>query len=533
MNFQRWLALVCFISSVFVCDAFGQTIRWATASDILTLDPHAQNESLTNSFNAHVYERLTARDEQLNLMPGLATRWEQVDATTWRFYLRKGVRFHDGSAFDAHDVFFSIERAQDERSAVAQYAKALGKVRIIDDHAIELKQEKFNPVLLENLDAVFIMSRKWSAQHRVLRPQVFKANEETYATNHSNGTGPYIVTARVPDVRNVLRRFEGYWGKVSGNVNEVVHLPISLPATRTAALLKGEVDIVLDPPVQDQERLRTTTGTKLLVGPENRVVFLGFDQASKDLMYGDAAGGNPFKQAFVRRAVAHAIDIQALRTHIMRGMSVPAWCLVPSPLGCPDANLDARRPEFNLALAKQLLAQAGYANGFDVTLDCPNNRYVNDAALCTGIAAMLAKINIRVRVNAIPKAQFFAKLEKFETSFFLLGWGGAETDAQPTMEPLMHSLDAISGKGADNYGRFVNKPLDVLIDAAGQETEPAVRRGLIAKALALHADNVNHLVLHRQTLVWAMQNYVQTVPAANNHFRAWMTRVTEKEVSAL
>ena len=521
--------------------AQAQTLRWATAGDIQTLDPHAQNEGLTNSFNAHIYERLTARAADLALVPGLAERWERLGPTAWRFHLRQGIQFQDGSAFSADDVLFSIERAKHPNSAVAQYANGLGAVRKVDAHTVELHQAKPNPVLLDHLDAIFIMSRRWSENHNVQQPLSHKAKEESHASRHANGTGPYRLHSREFDVKNVLRQWPGYWGlaqgRFEGNVREVVHLPMASAVARTAALLAGEIDFLLDPAAQDVERLAANPKLKVMQGPENRVIFLGFDQARENppgvsLPASTNASasatqppGNPFKSHVVRQAIAHAIDVQALRTHTMRGQSAPAWCLAPSELACRQAEAMASRPRFDIEQAKKLLAQAGYPNGFDTPLDCPNNRFVNDEALCIAISGMLAKVNVRVRVNAMPKAQFFQRLEKLESAFYLMGWGGAETDAQPTMDPLMHSFEASTSKGEDNYGRFANPALDALIDAAATEADPAKRAGMVTQALALHSHQIHHLVLHRQALVWAMQKTVSAMPAANNHFRAWMARV--------
>jgi peptide/nickel transport system substrate-binding protein len=521
-----WSVATCFL---FIQAGNAETLRWATASDIQTLDPHAQNESLTNSFNAHIYEKLTARDASLKLVAGLAERWEQPDPLVWIFHLRKNISFHDSSAFDANDVVFSVERAQHANSAVSQYARALGSVKKLNDYTVEFRQTKFNPVFLDHLDAVFMMSKSWSEKHGVLYPASYKNKQESFASRNANGTGPYRLLSRAPDVRNVLRRNANYWRAFDGNVAELVHLPIASPSTRLAALLSREIDLVTDPSPQDLDRIEKMPGVTLKRGPENRVVFLGFDQWRPALGAktgsSAAAASNPFLKADVRRAIAHAIDTDTLRQQIFKGNALPAWCLTPVQSGCVGPAALQVRPEFNLNKAKQLLADAGYQNGFDVTLDCPSNRHPNDVALCSAIAAMLAKVQIRVTVLTIPKAQFFVKLEKLESQFYLMGWGGAESDAQPTMEPLMHTFDEKTGRGDDNYGRFSNARLDALIEASSKETSFITRQSLIGQALALHADEVHHLVLHRQALTWVMRSNVKVVHAANGHFRAWMSSI--------
>jgi peptide/nickel transport system substrate-binding protein len=504
----------------------AQTLRWSSQADMQTFDPHAQNDALTNSMNAHVYERLTARDEKLALMPGLAERWQQVDALTWRFYLRRGVKFHDGSAFDADDVVFSVQRAQHRHSAVAQYAKALGVVSRLDAHTVEFKLAKPNPVLLDQVDAIFIMSKAWAMANGAGTPLALRDKQEGHAANHANGTGSFVLVSRQRDVCTVFRRNPNYWAVVPGNVLDMEHLPIGSAASRAAALLTGAVDLVLDPSPQDHARLEATPGIKLLRGVENRVVFLGFDQNRDELLYSNIKGRNPLKDLRVRQAFAHAIDMPSIRSQVMRGQSVVTACLAPSALACEAMpQLDATRAPFDPSRSRQLLEQAGYADGFELTLDCPVNRHPTDEALCMAIASMLAKVQIKTQVRMTPRAQYFAKLEKLDTSFYLLGWGGAELDPQPTMEPLMHSFDAQSSKGDDNYGRFANAALDVLIDQSATETDAPKRALLLRQAMELHHAQLHHLVLHRQMLTWAMRSHVEAVHAANNHMRAWLVRL--------
>jgi peptide/nickel transport system substrate-binding protein len=297
-------------------------------------------------------------------------------------------------------------------------------------------------------------------------------------------------------------------------VTEVVYTQVSSEATRTAALLSGQVDFVLDPPPQDVRRLEESKGVKVVRGQENRVVFFGFDQSRDELLYSSVKGRNPFKDVRVRTAVYHAIDIEAIRTRIMRNAALPTGGITPSILASnPEAE---RRLPHDPARARQLLAEAGYPNGFDVTLDCPNNRYINDEEICLAVAAMMAKVGIQTKVTAMPRATYFPKLEKFDTSMYMLGWGGAITDAQTTLSPVLHSYDSKTGNGFFNYGRYVNPKLDALIDAAGVETNGDKRREIIRQAIAEHNAQVHHVPLHRQMIPWAMRSNVNVVHRADN-----------------
>jgi peptide/nickel transport system substrate-binding protein len=332
------------------------------------------------------------------------------------------------------------------------------------------------------------------------------------------GTGPWILVSREPGVRTVLKKNGDWWGiregRATGNVTEVIYTQVSADATRTAALLSGQVDFVIDPPPQDVRRLEESKGTKVIRGQENRVIFLGFDQGRDELLYSSVKGKNPFKDVRVRQAVYHAIDIDAIKTRIMRGAALPTGGITPSILASnPDAE---KRLPYDPARAKQLLADAGYPNGFDVTLDCPNNRYVNDEEICLAVSAMLAKIGIQTRVTAMPRATYFPKLEKFDTSMYMLGWGGAITDAQTMLTPVLHSEDKKTGAGLFNYGRYVNPKLDALIDAAGGEPNPEKRREIIRQALAEHNAQVHHVPLHRQMIPWAMRSNVTVIHRADN-----------------
>jgi len=505
-------------AALLAAPAAGKTLRWASQGDPQTADPYSQNEGLTNMFSQAVHDTLVMRDNALRLVPGLAVSWEQVNATTWRFKLRQGVTFHDGSPFTADDVVFSYERAQHPNSQLRQYSVPVGKPRKIDEHTVEFVQDKPNPVTLEHATTIYIMSKAWAVKNRVERPLDFKGKEETFASRNANGTGPWILVSREPGVRTVLKRNSDWWGaregRAPGNVTEVVYTQVSADATRTAALLSGQIDFVLDPPPQDLARLESNKETKVVRGQENRVVFFGFDQHREELLYSSIKGRNPFKDVRVRRAVYQAIDIDALRTRTMRGSALPTGGMTPSIL--PSSPEIEQRLPYDAAKARQLLAEAGYPNGFDVTLDCPNNRYVNDEEICIAVAAMLTRIGIQTKVTAMPRATYFPKLEKHDTSFFMLGWGGAITDAQTTLSPVLRSLDQKTGNGSFNYGRYVNPKLDALIDAAAVEMNVDKRRQIVWDALKEHNAQVHHVPLHRQMIPWAMRDKVTVTHRADN-----------------
>ncbi|WP_374409952.1 ABC transporter substrate-binding protein [Hydrogenophaga sp.] len=494
---------------------WSQTLRWASQGDLLTLDPHAQNEVLTNSINSQVYETLVQRGKQMNIEPALAMSWERVSPLLWRFRLRPGVRFHDGATLTPEDVVFSVLRAREPTSAVRVYANALGTPKAVGSDVVEFALTEFNPVFLEHLSLIHVMNKAWAQSHGASQPQDFKAREEKYTALHANGTGPYMLVSRQPDVRTVFRRNDAWWGKPDGNVQEVVYTPVKDDTTRTAALLSGELDFVLDPPTQDLDRLRANKSVRVMDGPENRIMYFGLDQGRDELLYANVKGKNPFKDVRVRRALYRAIDIQAIRDKVMRGQAIPSGALAASPqtiLG--DAELDRREP-FDPDSARQLMKEAGYPEGFEVVLDCPNNRYVNDEAICVAVAAMWARIGIKVRVNAMPRALYFPKLEKLDTSAYLMGWGGSITDAETTLTPVMRNRGE-RGVGMFNWGNYRNDKLDQLAAQSTRETDPARREQLIKAAMREHNEQVHHIPLHRQMIAWAMRDTVTAVHRPDN-----------------
>ena len=521
-HFTRF-ALAAALALLAVAPAGAQTLRWASQGDPQTMDPYSQNEGLTNMVNGQVYEFLVARDRRMNLVPGLATEWRQDSPTKWTFKLRRGVKFHDGRPFTADDVVFSINRAREKTSQIAVYAAPLGEVRKLDDHAVEFDLPRFDPVFLQHVNLVYIMSRSWCVEHHAEHPQNFTAGEETWTALHATGTGPYVLESRQPDVRTVLRRNPDYWQPIAGNVQQVVYTPIRNAGTRVAALLSHEVDFVLDPPPSDLGRLRADGQISVVDGMENRIVFIGMDQARDQLLYASVKGRNPFKDERVRRAMYEAIDIEAIRTRLMNGQALPTGAMAPTPKAdFGDPALEKRLP-YDVAGAKRLLAEAGYPDGFEVTLDCPNNRYINDERICIALASMWAKIDVKVRVNAMPRATYFPKLDKLDTSLYMLGWGGPVDDAETIFTPVMRNRGA-DGVGAFNYGNSRDDVFDRLAAASTQEPDPARRSALIRQAFAREHEQVHLIPLHRQVIPWAMWKGVSVVHRPDNWLEvSWIT----------
>jgi peptide/nickel transport system substrate-binding protein len=498
----------------------AKTLRWSSQGDYLTADPMAQNELLTNSINGQVYESLVERGKKLEILPSLAVSWKQTSPTVWVFNLRKGVKFHDGSDFTADDVVFSIKRLQGKTSNFRVYGNAVGEPKKIDDYTVQLTTPVPNPVMLEMLaNSLFMMSHKWCEQHNAVNTQDFTNKEESYTARNAMGTGPFTLVSRDPDVKSVFKKNPNWWGikegRFDGNVDEIVYTPVKEGNTRMSALISGDLDFVLDPPPQDIDKLKADKKLKVYEGRENRIIFLQMDQARDELKYSNVKGKNPFKDVRVRKAFYQSIDESAIVKTVMRGLAVPTAFNLPNPekAGIPP-NLYSRYP-YDVNAAKKLLADAGYPNGFEVQLDCPNNRYINDEKICVAVAAMLAKVGVTVKVNAIPRAQYFPKAQQLDVSFCMLGWGGATTDAIFTLQPVLHSRND-KGDGDYNWGNYKDAEFDALIDEAKGDTDPKHRQETINKAMKLFHEKVYMIPLHLQVIPWASRSNVEVIHRADN-----------------
>jgi peptide/nickel transport system substrate-binding protein len=498
-------------------------LRWAAQNDILTFDPHSQNHATTNTMVMHVYESLTRYDRSYNVEPSLATQWKEVSPTQWRFTLRQGVKFHDGSPFTADDVVFSFARIQQPQGTMQIYVSGIAEVKKVDDHTVDFVLSGPNPILLRNIIDFRIMSKGWSEKNRSQNIQDYKAREESYASRNANGTGPYILKGWEPDKRIVFAANPGWWGKRDGNVTDVVYTPIKSDATRVSALLAGDVDMVTDLPTQDVERLRKNDKLKVLDGHEVRTIFIGMDQHNDELQYSSVKGKNPFKDVRVRRALNMAVDREAIKRVTMRGLSIPAGLMVAPGVHGHDKALDKPYP-YDANAAKKLLAESGYPNGFEFTLDCPNNRYVNDEEICQALVGMWARAGLKVRLNAMPFANFIPKILKHDSSAYMLGWGVATFDGLYTLQSLVRTKTG-GADGSFNLGRISDSKLDTTIDAIKIATDPKARDALLREALEATRDQAYYVPLHHQLRPWAMKKNVTTVHRADDRPEARFTRV--------
>jgi len=525
MSFKKKVAAAAVLSALATASllAGAQTIRIANQGDALSLDPHSLNESLQLSVDANIYEPLVGRNKDLSLAPLLATSWKMTSPTVWRFELRKGVKFQDGTPFTADDVVFSIARGQGDGSDMKATLSDIKAVRKIDDYTVDVETTAPQPILADALTTFGIMSKKWCEENKAEKPVDRRKGIENAASFKANGTGPFRVRERQPNVRTVFERNATYWGKIEGNAQQVVFTPIANPATRVAALLSGEVDVMEPVPLQDIARINASANAHVIVGPELRTIFLGMDQRRDELQYSNVKGKNPFKDVRVRKAFYQAIDIEGIKRTVMRGASRPTGLLAgPGVNGWTEAQ-DKRLP-YDPEAAKKLLAEAGYPSGFEVSMNCPNDRYVNDAQICQAVAANLAKVGVKINLVAETKGTYFPKILRRDTSFYMLGWTPTTYDAHNVLNSLTACPDDKTGAGQFNLGAYCNPKLDALTKQIQSETDKAKRDDLIKQAFALHAEDVGTLPLHQQTLAWGVSKKVSLTQLADNYMPfKWMS----------
>jgi peptide/nickel transport system substrate-binding protein len=504
--------------------ATAKSFTWSFNADILTLDPHSSNNTFTNAFANNIYEGLTRHNDRIEIEPALAERWDLVNSTTWRFQLRRGVKFHDGAEFDADDVVFTWNRLNTPGALARRVIGDVKDIRRIDSHTVEIETAQPNPLLLTALTHFFVMDAGWSRANNAAVASNLQERQESGAARGANGTGPFRLVSRAPDERTVLAAHAGWWDRPAHNLTEVTFQPIRSAATRTAALISGAIDATVEIPIQDIPRIEASPALKVVQGPELRTIYFGFDQHRDELLYSDVKGRNPLKDRRVRLAIFQAIDIDAIRRTVMRGNSWPAGIMSSPFLTGAPADLNTRIAPFDPEAAKRLLAEAGYPEGFSLGLSCPNDRYVYDERICLAVISMLARVNIRIQPQIEPLNLWSRRLNGNDLSMFMVGHAGLpQADALATLSDVVHSKTAT--QGGLNAGRYSNPAIDALIAEAGRETDQAKRFALMREAFRLERDDVAHVPLHQQPIVWAAKRTIELRQGPDNRLRLWHVTV--------
>ena len=516
----------------FVANAQAAELRFASQGDLVSMDPYAVEEVFTSGFLGNVYEGLVRRTPDLKLEAALAESWEMLSPTQWRFHLRKGVTFHDGSPFTADDVIYSADRVRSGSSDFKNRLPAGVEIVKVDDHTVDFLTKEPNPILNYTWANWYIMSRSWSEANKVAPPQK-GGDTENYATLHENGTGPYKLVAREPGVRTVLEAYPQWWGAAAktGNVDKVTYTPVPNPATRVAGLLAGQLDVVFPIPVQDIPRLEAAPNTQVAAGPEVRTMYLSMNQWKETLPGSGLEGVNPLKDVRVREAIYRAIDVNTIRDKIMRGQTTPAALMVaPGVNGYTD---EIKRLDYDPEKAKALLAEAGYPDGFALTYQCSNDMYVNDEATCLAISSMLAKVGIKAKPNVQPRAKYLESITAPNMDFGLamLGTTPSSLDSHIALYSLHMCPRAAEDRplwdkddltkivaGKSNFAGYCNPEVDRLAGEILKEADQDKRNALIREAWILTTKEVAYVPLHQTWAAWGTGKTVKLERRADNVF---------------
>ncbi|MEM7021351.1 MAG: ABC transporter substrate-binding protein [Pseudomonadota bacterium] len=503
--------------------AVAEELVIGVASEPSAIDPHYHNLGPNNAMRQHFFEALIEQDAQQRLEPLLAESWQPLDDTTWEFKLRQGVKFHDGSDFDAKDVVYTVCRiptVEDSPSSFTIYTKSIVGMEAPDPHTLLITTDGPYPLLPNQLSQVGILSAESSGASGDISfgrdgcegmgepPKTAEFNSGEKAI----GTGPYKLVSYTPGDRTVIERNADYWGEPQ-HWDQVTFRAISSDGPRVAALLAGDVDLIDKPALQDLERIQSE-GFEVAQGLSNRVIYLHFDHEQEPTPgISGTDGKNPFKDARVREAVSKAINRPAIVERIMGGVAEPAGELL-SP-GMFGSSADAAAEPYDMEGAKELLAEAGYPDGFGLILGTPNDRYINDAKVAQAVAQMLARIGIDTEVDAMTKSTFFSRRNNYDFSLYLAGWGSGTGEMSSPLVALVATRDSDKGMGGTNRGRYSNPELDALIEQALATVDDPAREKLLQEASAVAMANYAILPLHFEVTPWAYRSGLTYEPRAD------------------
>jgi peptide/nickel transport system substrate-binding protein len=514
---SRWLAVAVLATAAAGAVAQTDELVIALAAPISSLDPHFHNLTPNNSLTKHVFENLVATDAAQNPKPGLAESWRALDPLTWEVKLRRGVKFHDGSPFTAEDVIATYKRVPNvpnSPAAFTLFVRPVVSITATDSHTLIMKTAAPHPLLPRDMSSVQIIPKS-----------LVDAKTEDFNSGKAMiGTGPYKFVEYKPGDRVVLARNDGWWG---GRTPwpRVQFRMISNNAGRVAALLSGDVQVIENVPTADMERIKSDAKLAVKGAVSNRLIYLHMDTGreknspfirTKD---GKPMEANPLRDVRVRRAISKALNRDAIVDRVMEKQAVAAGQLLDDAFFGTSRNLPPEK--FDPEGAKKLLAEAGYPNGFQITLHAPNNRYVNDEKIAQAVAQFLTRIGIETKLETMPSNVFFSRGSKLEFSFMLAGWASESGDTSSPLRALLGTFDPAQGLGAANRGRFSDAGLDAMITTAVTQVDDTKRRMLLAAASEKAVSLMGIVPVHYEVSVWGMRRGVDYAARADQYTFAW------------
>ena len=497
--------------------AAAADLKIAVAADITSMDPHFFNLFPNNNMAEHIFDKLVQMDPDSKMIPGLATSWKPIDDKTWEFKLRKGVKFHDGSELTAEDVAFSIDRvAQIPNSPgpFVAYTKAIVGKEIVDPYTIRFKTAAPHPLMPNDLSTIYIVSKKVATG----------ATTEDFNTGKATiGSGRFKFVKYVSGSNVDLVRNDNYWGEKPA-WDKVTFKIIKNESARVAALLSGDVEAIEQPPTADLTRIKNDPKFTVTSKISHRVIYFNFDHLQRVSPFiTDKAGKpldkNPLLDVRVRRAISKAINRPAIADRVMEGQAVPSGQLVSEKLfgNVPGLKAEAFDPEG----AKKLLAEAGYPDGFNITIHGPSGRYVNDEKIVQAVAQMLTRVGIVSKVETAPMGPYSARAAKQEYSFHMVGWGASTGESSSPLRSLLATFNRDKGLGAVNWGRYSNVKVDYLIEQALQQVDDENRRFMLQEATKLSMQDLGIMPIHFQFTIWATKKGVTYVPRTDEYTLAF------------
>lgn len=509
----------CMVATIAAAEA--KTLRWSSQGDIATMDPYAHTESFTSNMHHHIYDPLVRRNKDLQIEPALATSWKIIEPTRWRFTLRQGVKFHNGNAFTADDVVASITRLTHPGARARGNLSNVTRAEKVDDFTVDFVLTGPYPLLLNDLSGIFIMNKAWLEANNAVTPGNTTTGTVTFASTNANGTGPFILESYQPDNRTTMNVNPNWWDKPAHNLTRIEFRPIKSDATRVAALLSGEIDMMAPAPLQDLGRIGSADGFKVSEEPSLRLIFLGLNHRAE--LQGDPGKPNPMKDLRVRQALWHAVDLDSIHRRVMRGKSRTVGTMVAPPIPGYAADLD-KPLGFDVDKAKKLLADAGFPNGFKTKLNCSNDRYIADEQTCVAIAAMWTRIGVTVDLKTESRATYFPLVDKGESDAYILGWATLPPmDSYSVASALLHAKTGAFG--GNNPNGLADPRLDDLTKKAAVELDEPKRRALLTEALKITRDEAYFIPLHQQPVAWAMKKNIEVPVFADEYVRLWFASV--------
>jgi peptide/nickel transport system substrate-binding protein len=510
------------LSLLLGASAHAADLTIGLSTPVTSLDPHFHNLTPNNSLGRHVFETLVRQDESQRMQPGLAESWKAISDLEWEIKLRKGVKFHNGQNFTADDVIATFKRVPNVPNSPASFAffvRPIVEIKAVDPLTLRLKTDKPHPLLPNDMGAVMILP---------------KSVAETAKTEDFNsgkamiGTGPYRLVEYVAGDRVVLKRNDAYYGTKPAWENVRFKMIPSAPA-RVAALLAGDVQMIEGVPTADIAKLSKDNRVTISSAVSNRIIYLHMDSGrEKNSPFVTTADGkpmeaNPLRDPRVRRAISKMVDRDAIVSRIMEGQGVAAGQLLPEQFFGTSKTL---KPEkYDPEGARKLLAEAGYPNGFGLTLHAPNNRYINDAQVAQAIAQYLSRNGIPTKLETMPSNVFFSRGSKLEFSLLLAGWGAETGETSSPLRALLATFDQKAGLGTANRGRFSDAGVDALLTQAMTTIDDTKRGIMLARASEKAVGELMGLVpLHYEVSTWATRKDMAYKARADQYTFAFETR---------